>query len=213
LPLQTTDQHTLPRLHVVGDSISIQYGPYLKSLLAGIVEYSHKTGENGKLSDPNGANGGDSFMVVDYLRSLRESVLQPIQYLMVNCGLHDIKRDLVTNRIQVPIEDYVENLELIISLARQLDGILLWARTTPVVDEIHNHAGMEFHRYATDVESYNTAADKIMARHRVASIDLFTFTQALGPSAYCDHVHYVDSVRAQQAAFIGTQIRHIIQKG
>ena len=208
----TTDCHTLPRLHVVGDSISIQYGPFLEPLVQDAVAYSRKTGGPG-LADDQAANGGDSSKVVEYLSTLAQSDHPPIRYLMVNCGLHDIKRQIVTNSIQVPIDAYVQNLEQIVKLARQMDSTLIWVRTTPVVDEIHNHAGMEFHRYAADVEAYNTAADEIMARHRVASIDLFTFTQALGPSAYCDHVHYIDRVRAQQAATISAHVLRVIRKG
>ena len=208
-----TSAHTLPRLHVVGDSISIQYGPFLEPRLAGIAAYSRKTGDVGKLDDPQGANGGDSSMVVEYLRSLPQPILPSIRYLMVNCGLHDIKRQIGSNTIQVPIGTYTENLERIVTFAREMDSVLIWVRTTPVVDAIHNHPGMEFHRYAADVETYNAAADSIMARHGIASIDLFTFTRGMGPSAYCDHVHYVESVREQQAAFIAAQLREIIQRG
>ena len=57
---------TLPALHVVGDSISIHYGPYLQTMLTGVMTYSRKTAPDGSLDDR--ANGGDSSMVLDYLR-------------------------------------------------------------------------------------------------------------------------------------------------
>ena len=133
---------------------------------------------------------------------------------MVNCGLHDIKRQLTPSGMlgnQVPIDAYARNLEQIVAIAREMNSMLIWVRTTPVVDAIHNRPGMEFYRYAADVESYNRVADEIMAHHGITSIDLFTFTRDLGPSAYCDHVHYIDSVRAQHAAFIAAQLRRIIR--
>jgi len=33
-------------------------------------------------------------------------------------------------------------------------------------------------------------------------IDLYTFTSNLGNDLYCDHVHFHDYIRRQQAAFI-----------
>jgi hypothetical protein len=203
----------LPRLHIVGDSISIQYGPFLEPMLAGILAYSRKTGEAGNLDDLEGANAGDSSMVVQYLKSIRDHTRMPIGYLIVNCGLHDIKRQLPAEEIEIPLERYAKNLREIVALAREISRTLIWVRTTPVVDQIHNRPGMQFHRYAADANAYNTAADETMKSEGVRAIDLFTFTKNLGESVYCDHVHFIDSVRAQQAAFIAGQLYQLVQKG
>jgi len=200
----------LPRLHVVGDSISIQYGVFLEPMLAGVMAYSRK---GGKASDGDETNAGDSSMVVDYLKSIGETVRLPFEYLMVNCGLHDIKRHLPAEEIQIPLGLYVENLREIVVLSRRISKTLVWVRTTPVVDQIHNHLGMQFHRYAADANAYNKAADKIMKSEGVPTIDLFTFTENLGASIYCDHVHFVDSVRAQQAAFIAGHLYPRLRSG
>jgi len=55
-------------VHIIGDSISIQYGPYLAKYVAPHCQYSRKEGEVGNMDVPNGANGGDSSMVLEYLR-------------------------------------------------------------------------------------------------------------------------------------------------
>jgi hypothetical protein len=189
---------TLPALHVVGDSISIHYGPYLQTMLTGIMTYSRKTAPDGSLDDR--ANGGDSSMVLDYLRSLQPDRL--FDSLLINCGLHDIKRAVTTPVLQVPLDRYEANLHQILVETRRLAAITIWVRTTPVIDERHNRLNTTFQRFGADVEAYNAAADRIMEERGITTIDLFTFTRNLGPDVYSDHVHYTTEVRMQQAAFI-----------
>jgi hypothetical protein len=189
---------SLPTLHVVGDSISIHYGPYLQTMLAGVMSYSRKTAPDGSLDDR--ANGGDSSMVLDYLRALQPD--RPFDLLLINCGLHDIKREVTTHAVQVPLDCFEANLREILTEARRLAMRTIWIRTTPVIDERHNRLNTTFYRFEADVEAYNAAADRIMREHDITTINLFTFTRNLGPDVYVDHVHYTDGVCAQQAAFI-----------
>lgn len=189
---------TLPTLHVVGDSISIHYGPYLQTMLTGVMVYSRKTAPDGSLDDR--ANGGDSSMVLGYLRTLQPD--RPFDSLLINCGLHDIKRDVTTQAVQVPLDRYEANLREILAQAQRLSSGTIWVRTTPVIDERHNRLNTTFQRFESDVEAYNAVADRVMQKHGVATIDLFTFTHQLGSNVYVDHVHFTDEVRAQQAAFI-----------
>ncbi len=190
----------LPRLHVVGDSISIHYGPYLQAMLTGVMTYSRKTAPDGSLADTGAANGGDSAMVLSYLKTLNGE--RCFDYLLLNCGLHDIKRDPVTNQPQITTDYYVANLRAILVEGERLARYVIWVRTTPVIDERHNRLNTTFRRFEADVEAYNTIADNVMRELRVPSIDLHTFTRNLGPDVYVDHVHFNDAVRAQQAAFI-----------
>jgi hypothetical protein len=97
-------------------------------------------------------------------------------------------------------------------LGREYGARLVWARTTPVVDAIHNSRSDTFKRHAADVEAYNAVADRVMAAHGVPVIDLFTFTCNLGTDVYIDHVHYNDSVRVQQAAFIAGRLYGLVQE-
>lgn len=191
---------SLPTLHVVGDSISIHYGPYLQTMLAGVMTYSRKTAPDGSLDEAGAANGGDSSLVLAHLQSLQPA--QPLDVLLLNCGLHDIKRDLVTNAPQIPTEQYAANLRAILAESRHLAKRVIWVRTTPVIDKRHNRLNTLFRRFAADVEAYNAIADAIMREHAVSIIDLFTFTRNLGTNVYVDHVHFTTEVRAQQAAFI-----------
>lgn len=191
---------TLPTLHVVGDSISIHYGPYLQTMLTGVMAYSRKTAPDGSLDEAGAANGGDSALVLEYLRNLQLD--RVFDVLLLNCGLHDIKRSLVTNQPQITTEQYAANLRSILVEGSRLAGRMSWIRTTPVIDERHNRLNTTFRRFEADVETYNAIADGVMREHGVSIIDLFSFTRTLGPNVYIDHVHFTAEVRAQQAAFI-----------
>jgi lysophospholipase L1-like esterase len=197
---------TLPLLHVIGDSISMQYGPYLEAMLRGIYSYSRKPAST---SDPDSANGGDSSMVLAYLR---ERLAQPpkIDLLLANCGLHDIKRNPGAGEPQVPLAAYEDNLRAIIVSGREHGAQVAWVRTTPVVDAVHNSRSASFKRYAEDVARFNAAADRVMAEHGVPSIDLHTFTCNLGPDLFIDRVHFSDAVRVQQAAFIAGRLYSLV---
>ena len=198
----------LPHLHVVGDSISLRYGPDLDRMLARVARYSRKPVVG---DDPESANGRDSGTVLAYLDGLRAAGRAKIDYLMVNCGLHDVKRDLVDARPLTPLAQYAANLSAIAELARAFGARLIWVRATPVIDAIHNNApDMAFHRFAADVAAYNEVADAVMRKAGACIIDLHGFTQALGPDVYCDHVHFTPEVARLQAAFIAGCLSQII---
>jgi lysophospholipase L1-like esterase len=210
MPSLRNVEMNLPALHVVGDSISIHYGPYLQTMLVDVMSYSRKTAPDGNLDDTSAANGGDSSMVLDYLRALQPD--RPFDLLLINCGLHDIKRDVTTHTVQVPSDRYETNLREILAQAQRLAACTIWVCTTPVIDERHNRLNTTFHRFEADVEAYNAAADRIMREHDITTLDLFTFTRNLGPDVYADHVHFTDEVRAQQAAFIAGCLSNVIAR-
>ena len=167
------------QLFVVGDSISMQYGPYLERMVAGEMTYARKQGtENGShsLDYPSGPNGGDSSMVLAYLcDKCADSTFTP-DCLLINCGLHDIKTDPASGARQVEAEQYAGNLTQIMEIVRDADLPLVWVRTTPVNDEQHNGSGRDFVRYDKDVIEYNAIADAIVARAGYPTIDLSDLT-------------------------------------
>lgn len=196
---------SLPKIFVIGDSISIHYGPFLEAQLKGFFSYARKSGEEAALKNldiPEGANGGDSGMVLRYLKlKLSEGGIDA-DLLLLNCGLHDIKTTPATGAKQIPLDAYRQNLLQIIALMPQLGPKLVWIRTTPCDERVHNARQTSFHRFAADCNAYNAAADAIMREHGVPMIDLHGFTTNLGENLYCDHVHFPEPIRQQQAAFI-----------
>ena len=171
------------KIYVLGDSISVQYGPHLQKYLEGMMAYSRKEGEEEALLNldrPQCANGGDSGMVLSFLRARAASGGIDADLLLLNCGLHDIKTDPSTGVRQVPIDAYKRNLKDIIRVVDGMDLTLVWIRTTPCDERVHNHQGMTFHRFSTDCNTYNHAADEIMASRGVPVVDLHAFTLNLG---------------------------------
>ena len=203
------------KIYVIGDSISIQYGPYLKSYLNDKIEYSRKEGEEEALLDldnPQGANGGDSRMVLSFLQAILKTNKIEGNHILLNCGLHDIKTDPTTKKQQISIEEYQKNLTTIVNLVESKKQKLIWIRTTPCDDKTHNSIDSKFHRYSKDCFNYNDVADKIMLQAKIPIIDLYSFTLKQGPDLYCDHVHFHEFIREKQGAFIAGWLEGYLNK-
>lgn len=202
-----------PRVFVIGDSISIHYGPALERALAPRFAYDRLWAEPGQATSnldlPDGANGGDSRRVLAYLRWRQDHAPLPPGALLLNCGLHDIKRDPATRALQVPLEEYTANLRAILAVAAAMQQRVVWVRTTPVIDAVHNRKPGRFLRFAADVDAYNAAADAVMRTAGVPVVDLHAFSRALLPDGLIDHVHYTEPVREKQAAFLAEALRRI----
>jgi hypothetical protein len=198
---------SLPVVHVAGDSISVEYRPWLEKFLEGTWRYSCPGGEAEarlNLDNPVGANTGDSVRLLAYFRALMQRDDFRPDLLMVNCGLHDIRSALVTGAKQVALADYESNLREIVRLAAARGIPMAWVRTTHVCDELHNSRSTDFHRFAKDAEAYDEAACRVMAGAGVPAINLGDFTRKLGPGTEIlrDHVHFTEAVQEKQAAFL-----------
>ncbi|HEX7008979.1 MAG TPA: SGNH/GDSL hydrolase family protein [Phycisphaeraceae bacterium] len=204
---------SLPCLFVLGDSISVQYGPHLERMLQGVCRYTRKTGEEQarkNLDVPRGANGGDSRMCLTFLRSLERL---DADVMLLNCGLHDIKSPPNGGPLQVPMDEYERNLHALVARVAQLGPDLIWVRTTPVDESQHNTPEMGFWRFNRDVDAYNAIADAVMAQHNVPVADLHTFTRSLGPlnELLHDGRHYIEPVQKLQAAFLAGYVQARLQ--
>jgi len=146
----------LPRVLLIGDSISIGYTLPVRERLAGIANV-HRIPENGgpttnglaKLDTWLGTRGWD---VIHF-----------------NWGLHDLKI-MDTGQPQVPLPEYERNLDQLVQRLKQTGAPLIWATTTPVPE-----GKLGTPRHPKDVPLYNEAARKIMERHGVTVNDLYAF--------------------------------------
>lgn len=192
------------KLFLLGDSISMQYSPYLEKMLSGKFSIIRKqdSGEGEQNLDvPKGSNIGDSRMALKYIKfKLSDERFTP-DLITLNCGLHDIKRNPTNQTIAVDTTEYRKNLEEIASIVSKRKIEMIWIRTTAVVDSIHSK-NKGFSRYAKDLEKYNAIADEVFKKNNVKSIDLYSFTKNLGGNRYVDHVHYNDETKMLQAAYI-----------
>ncbi|OGF48342.1 MAG: hypothetical protein A2231_10170 [Candidatus Firestonebacteria bacterium RIFOXYA2_FULL_40_8] len=194
-----------PSLFVLGDSISMHYGPYLRQYLAGIFDYDRKRDKSISKKDlykPVGANGGDSSNVLSYLIEQKKKKLLKYDFMLLNCGLHDIKIYKNTVKNQISLSNYKKNLKSILALLKKTLTKVIWVRITHVDNKVHKARCKDFRRFNKDVEKYNKAADTIMKKNRISMIDLNTFTKNTGKKYFKDHIHYFDNIRAVQAAYI-----------
>lgn len=203
------------KIFLIGDSISVQYFPYLKEYMSGFAEVNRKSDDGQaekNLDVPAGANGGDSRMVLEYLRAkFKDPEFRP-DYILLNCGLHDIKRTPEKSDIvQVTEEDYRKNLESIIVLLKSHRVKPVWIRTTYVVDSIHNSRSKDIVRHGEDVVAYNKIADKICVKYKIPSVDLYSFSVGQGREHIMDHVHYDQPTRALQAAYITGFMQNLLK--
>ncbi len=203
------------KLFVLGDSISIHYGLYLKAYVESCMEFRRKGGQGGDPGDLDRSstmNGGDSAAVLSYLKSGSEPVFDS-DILLLNCGLHDIKTDPATGARQVSEDAYRENLKSIFEFVGHRSLKAVWVRTTHVDELVHNTRCKSFHRFDRDVQLYNKIADEEVKAAGLSFIDLNGFTRKLEPGVFCDHVHFTEPVRALQAAFIAGSLFGILGKG
>lgn len=198
------------KIYVIGDSISVHYGPHLQAELAGWADYARKGGPDARGTDwenPADANGGDSRLVRSFLNENLAAI--EADWLVLNCGLHDLRVDRVTGRYQVDPDDYAANLRHIIARIRDHGIQPIWITTTPLIDDVHNRHDLPYRRSRRDVIRYNKIAAGIMQSAEVPIIDLFTFQTSREPDIYLDHVHLVPEFRALQAKFLAEHLRRL----
>lgn len=199
-----------PALFVLGDSISLDYGPYLERIFAGRLSYRRKgyAWLGSETLDSALVNGGDSHSVRTFLQTESSQIGADCSILLLNCGLHDLRVDPRSGAHQVELEIYLHNLEQIVALASALSRRVVWVRTTPIADARHNRLNPEFQRYNADVVTYNAGADAIMQKSNIPSLDLYHFTLGLCEQPddleqlYRDHVHFTPFVSRLQAAYL-----------
>lgn len=169
-----------PKVVLVGDSIRMGYAPNVTKRLDGqFLVVSHKE------------NGGDSANV---LKNLDAWIIKEQPALVhLNCGLHDLKKDKKTGKHQVPLEEYEANLRKIVERVRKETGaVLIFAATTPILDELHAKRGAGFDRFEADVKRYNAKAQSVMAELNVPIHDLHRLVHHSGASELLgkDETHY-----------------------
>lgn len=194
-------------IFVMGDSISIGYGPFLKEALPESIHYDRLSGKEEALKNldiPVGGNGGDSKRVLSLLKSFHDGGDFHVDLLMINCGLHDIKQDDVTKELQVSPEEYRSNVKAIFSVAQELASHVVWMTTTPIDDARHAERRCGFGRQQAHIATYNRIASQVVAESGVSEIPLADYTQSLGrpDELYRDGVHFEDPIAEKQGRYL-----------
>ena len=157
----------LPRVLLIGDSISIGYTLPTRALLEGKVNL-HRIP----------TNGGPTIKGLEQIDTwLGKKKWDVIHF---NWGLHDLKymgpngENLFPKekggKVQVPIQEYEKNLERLVIRMKKTNAKLIWRNTTPVPPGSKG-------RYVGDSIKYNAAAARVMIRHGIPTHDLFTMSK------------------------------------
>ncbi|MFH0963752.1 MAG: SGNH/GDSL hydrolase family protein [Planctomycetota bacterium] len=189
---------------VIGDSISIQYGPHLKKMTAPFLDSRPPDSPHTPDPDaesPAGVYSGDSSALIARLAERREE-LKSYDLLLFNSGLHDLRTNPQTGAKQVELTAYRANLATALDRIREIPVSPVWITITPVDEAKHNTTGKEFFRFNRDVLAYNQAAAGVMEKNGVPILDLHAFTLSLGTAAILDGVHFTPDTSTLQAAFL-----------
>jgi acyl-CoA thioesterase-1 len=185
---KVTDDPALPRVLLIGDSISIGYTVPVRERLAGKANV-HRPSENGGPT----TNG---------LGNLRQWISDgKWDVIHFNFGLHDLKR-MDDGKQQVPLADYEKNLAEIVRILKGTGAKLIWASTTPVPE-----GNVKPPRVPGDVALYNEAAARVMKANDIPIDDLYAFAlPRLGDIQLPVNVHYTkpgyEALASQVAASI-----------
>ncbi len=178
----------LPRVLLIGDSISIGYTVSVQERLAGKANV-HRIAENG------GPTTNGLAKIDAWLGAGRWDVIH------FNWGLHDLKI-MDNGQQQVSLPDYQRNLDQLVNRLRQTGAKLIWASTTPVPQ-----GKLKTPRRPEDVPVYNELARKVMEKHGVSINDLYAFAlPRLSEIQIPDNVHFTPAGSAVLAQTVAQAI-------
>ena len=181
----------LPRVLIIGDSISMGYTEPVKKLLAGKADVQRI-----------GENGGPTSNGVAHLDQLPPG---PWNVITFNYGLHDMKLDTGSHQVEIP--QYQANLKTIVDALRKTGAKLIWVTTTPVPTGKLNPK-----RDRPDVPLYNEAAAHALKGKIDAVCDLYTAVLPREPELQLkENVHFTpagyDFLAQQVAAAIQAEFQ------
>ena len=149
------DDPALPRVLLIGDSISIGYTVPVREVLAGQANV-HRIPSNGGPTS-NGLAHLDQWLGRGHW-----------DVIHFNWGLHDLK--LIDGERQIPLDQYRQSLQKLVDRLKKTKAKLIWCSSTPVSPGTKGPV-----RYNDDVIAYNAAAKTIMEHNHVAIDDLYAF--------------------------------------
>jgi hypothetical protein len=162
------DDANLPRVLLIGDSISIGYTLPVRKLLDGKANVHRVL-----------TNCGPTTRGVEQIDAWLGD--KPWDVIHFNWGLHDLKymgpNDLnladpqaAGSRQQVSPAEYEANLRQLVQRLKKTGAVLIWCSTTPVPEGAQG-------RVPGDAARYNQIAARIMEEHGVVVNDLYAFAK------------------------------------
>jgi len=173
-----TDDPALPRVLLIGDSISMGYTLPVRALLQGKANVHHPA-----------ANCGDTARGIKSLDTWLGTGKWDVIHF--NFGLHDLKYLDAAGKYVTPDkgqqvaapEKYGENLQIIVERLKKTGAKLIWASTTPVPDGTLG-------RVKDDELKFNPVAEKIMQANAIDIDDLHAVVVAEPTLQLPKNVHF-----------------------
>jgi lysophospholipase L1-like esterase len=186
------DEPGLPRVLLIGDSISIGYTVPLQKLLKGKANV-HRIPENG------GPTTNGLAKLTAWLGDTKWDVIH------FNFGLHDLKLVSAGQR-RLTVPECEANLRAMVPRLKRTGARLVWASTTPVPGP-----AAKLGRITEDVPLYNAAARKIMDENQIPTDDLYTFALSrLAEIQRSANVHFTDAGYEALAAKVAGSIEAVL---
>ena len=166
---QVANDPTLPRVLLIGDSISIGYTLPLRAALKGQANVHRPS-----------TNCGPTTRGISQLDKWLGSGAWDVIHF--NWGLHDLKylgtdgKSLADpkspgSRQQVPIQQYEKNLRQLVDRLKTTGATLIWRSTRPVPPGARG-------RGVGDAVKYNAVATRVMKDNGIATDDMYAFAKA-----------------------------------
>ena len=164
------DDPNLPRVLLIGDSISIGYHVAVRDALKGKANVHRPKTNCGPTT--RGLEQIDAWLKTGTEQGEKWDVIH------FNWGLHDLKYindkgglvDVKDGKQQVSIEDYEKNLRSLVATLKKTGAKLIWCATTPVPEGAKG-------RVPGDEVKYNAVAAKVMKENDIAIDDLYSFAK------------------------------------
>lgn len=184
----------LPRVLLIGDSISMGYTVPVRKLLGGKANV-HRIPANGGPTSNGIAN------IEKWLGNGKWDVIH------FNWGIHDLKF-MPDGKRQVEPADYEKNLRELVAKMKATGAKLIWATITPIPK-----GELVPPRRFGDVAEYNAIAKRIMEANGVRINDLNAYiTPHLGKLQKPKDLHYTDEGSAFLAQKVAVEIEAVLPK-
>ncbi len=194
----------LPRVLLIGDSISIGYTQPVIKLL-------ERKAMVARVDDNCGPTSYSLDHIDEWLGNATWDVIH------FNWGLHDLcyrhpdsttqgNRDKINGTINVTPEQYEKNLEVLVKRLMKTGATLVWASTTVVPEG-------EPGRFAGDDVKYNAIAERVMKKHGIAINDLHSLSKTLTPEMFQapGNVHFTAEGSMKLAEQVAVSIRAALE--
>jgi lysophospholipase L1-like esterase len=195
----------LPKVLIIGDSISIGYTPFVAKALKDQAIVIHHKG--------NAQHTGTGLQLLEeWLGKTKWDLIH------FNWGLWDLcyrhpdskiegKRDKINGTITTSLEQYEQNLEALVDRLKKTSAKLIWAHTSHVPEG-------EPGRFVGDDHKYNEIAARVMKKNGIEINDLHSLTKNFSTELFLGpgDVHYTETGYARIAGQVTEKISEKLKK-